>query len=223
MFSSSDLSKRGSDDAETSSDNCMSRCWQGGEETHHPSLTSNGIRQRFKPDETDTFLANELNQLSLNDRNLLFEEIHGIPQALNEDPKTLTEQFDAMEQEISTIREKKAYDRALFLSPKYVKDKSFRLLFLRAELLDGRKAARKMINYFQFKLELFGIEKLAKDIEIDDLDEDDKAALMNGHTHFLSHKDSAGRAIEFSSLDHFGYKSIENEVCEGFGYEIFDT
>ena len=132
---------------------------------------ASAISSKRVPVDTDSFLARELNQLSIEERSKALEEVHGIPQILNEDPEELEKQFEIMEKELTeNIKDKKAYDRALFLSPKYVKDRSFRLLFLRAELLDGKKAAIKMVNHFQYKLELFGVEKLVKDIELEDLD-----------------------------------------------------
>jgi hypothetical protein len=52
--------------------------------------------------------------------------------------------------------------------------------------------------HFQHKLDLFGIEKLAKRITLDDLDEDDKAALLSGSVHMLRQKDRSGRTVSFS-------------------------
>ena len=147
-------------------DSCM-----GGWFQPRQSSVAGAISTKRVPVDTDSFLARELNQLSIEERSKALEEVHGIPQILNEDPEELEKQFEIMEKELTeNIKDKKAYDRALFLSPKYVKDRSFRLLFLRAELLDGKKAAIKMVNHFQYKLELFGIEKLVKDIELEDLD-----------------------------------------------------
>jgi hypothetical protein len=180
---------------------CMTSWWKSG-------ITGRDTIQ----DETDAFLAKELNQLSLKERERALEEVHGIPQALPEDPAVEEEQLNVMEAELSKIKDKKAYDRALFLSPRYVNNRFFRLLFLRAECLDGKRAAMKMVNHFQYKLELFGIEKLVKDIELEDLSEDDKEALMTGHFQFLREKDRGGRAVQFSSTKEIRFKTVENEV-----------
>jgi hypothetical protein len=186
------------------------------------NTTTSTRRIQQHPDETDAFLAKEMNQLSLAEREQVLEEIHGIPQALQEDPELVEEQLKIMEAELSSIKDKKAYDRALFLSPRYVKNRKFRLLFLRSERMDGKKAATKMVNHFQFKLELFGIEKLVKDIEFEDLSEDDKDTLMDGHFRFLPEKDSGGRAVLFSSSLHIRFKTVENEVSIQY-YDVFEV
>jgi len=44
----------------------------------------------------------------------------------------------------------------MFLSPKYVQDPAFLRMFLRADLYDSAKAAKRLVNYFENKLLLFG-------------------------------------------------------------------
>ena len=69
------------------------------------------------------------------------------------------------------------------------------MMFLRAEEYDPSDAAERMIRFFEFKKELFGVEKLVKDIALDDMDEDDMHFLGNGYCQVSPYTDTAGRTI----------------------------
>ena len=70
-------------------------------------------------------------------------------------------------------------------------------MFLRAESFDPYNAASRMVRFFDEKYELFGADKLTKDITQDDLDPDDIAALERGVYQELPEKDCAGRKVFF--------------------------
>jgi hypothetical protein len=76
-----------------------------------------------------------------------------------------------------------------------------------------------MAIFFQRKLELFGENKLVKKITLEDMDEDDMAAVKSGSVHFLSQKDRAGRPVFFSAQKYDNYKRWENQVS-GIGYML---
>lgn len=157
-----------------------------------------GGRFKKKPClKADRLAAKEMNELSLQERESIYEEIHGIPRVIEESPSVIHPNLAALEKQLSMIAKKPAYDRALFLSPKYVQDPKLRLAFVRAERFSCSKAARRMVDYFEMKLSLFGPEKLVKTISMDDLDEADKTILLEGSTYFLPEKDRSGRAILF--------------------------
>jgi hypothetical protein len=83
-------------------------------------------------------------------------------------------------------------------SSEYVENKAFRLMFLRAENFDSQLAAKRMLRFFEEKLELFGRAKLCKDITLRDLSIEDTQCLINGHQQILPTRDSSGRvAIVF--------------------------
>jgi hypothetical protein len=147
--------------------------------------------------DTEAMLVDELNQLSAKEREQIQEELHGVSSgAVDEDPMFVDQCLIEMEEEIKPIRKRNAYDRALFLSPKYVKDRNFRLMFLRAVSFHPRNAANRLVKFFEFKLELFGIDKLGKmKITQADLDEDDICALRKGRVQILPQKDASGRAV----------------------------
>ena len=80
-------------------------------------------------------------------------------------------------------------------NPSYVQDKDFRLMFLRSEDYNAKLAATRVMNFFETKRELFGEEKLTKDITLDDLDDDDMYALKSGGFQILPIPDRSGRRI----------------------------
>ena len=77
----------------------------------------------------------------------------------------------------------------------YTKNRAFRLKFLRCDRFDVVSAAKRFIRYFDWKMELFGEEPLARDITIDDLTKEDRAMLKKGYFQRLPVRDRAGRPI----------------------------
>jgi hypothetical protein len=145
----------------------------------------------------DKVLAQEVHNLSLQERNRVYEEVHGVAGHLEEDPEVIAQRLSEFDWHLSTIRNKPAYDFALQQSPQYVNDRNFRLSFLRSTEFDAPKAAQKLVDHFDFKMGLFGLEKLAQNITLDDLDENDLIYLRSGAIQILPAADRAGRPIFF--------------------------
>ena len=150
-------------------------------------------------EEADRYLAREMAELSVEQRERYAEEVHGVTVEIPEETPELIERCLAqMEEEIVKVRTRSAYNRAHFLNPSMVGGRSFRLMFLRYSLFDPRIAARRIIDHFKYKAELFPEEKLAIPITQDDLDADDIEALYSGgHQAFHCGYDSVGRAVLF--------------------------
>jgi hypothetical protein len=81
-------------------------------------------------------------------------------------------------------------------------------------LFDAEKAARRFVRFFDYKLDLFGPERLVKDILLNDLDADDMDCLMTGSHLVLKEKDRGGRTIIFVSHANERYKSFVNLVSD---------
>ena len=134
----------------------------------HPfSLYRSSKKREVTPaDEiTDPLLASELASLSAQDREKLYDEIHGCSVQQHPLDNGLNQEFietklQEMEDEINKNRNKAAYNMAHFLAPSLVKDKKFRLMFLRSEHFDSKKASRKLIMYYEYKSILWGAEKV---------------------------------------------------------------
>jgi hypothetical protein len=118
----------------------------------------------------------------------------------------LTGKLSEITQAIDGIPIKTAYLFATSLSDKFVS--SLRLQFLRAEDYDPRSAAERMVRYFDTKCEIFGKDKLVKDIELSDLSVEDMAALKSGFLMLLDDKDRSGRVVMYSgATDNVSLKS----------------
>jgi hypothetical protein len=153
------------------------------------------VEDPFDLTEMDKVRAQEIYDLSLQERNSVYEDVHGVAEPFKEEPGVLAQRLSILGWHLSTIRNKPAYDFALRQSPEYVRNRSFCLMFLRAAEFDALKAAHKMVAHFELKLELFGREKLVQVITYDDLDEDDRDFLQSGAIQILPTKDRAGRPI----------------------------
>ena len=146
-------------------------------------------------EDIDALLNSELCQLSLDERNKVFQDIHGVSDEINETPDLVAESHRQLDLEIEKIKEKSAYDLACSIDRKYVMDKDLRIRFLRSTLFDAKAAATKMVQFFEMKRDLFGQGELARDITQNDLSNEDLTDLYNGQHQLLPVRDSAGRGV----------------------------
>jgi hypothetical protein len=143
-------------------------------------------------------LAQELNQLTLKEREELLYDIHGVLELPKEEPDFVASCLQQMDKEISTYshNDKKAYELAHAQNYEYVSSERLRLKFLRADNFNPRLAAQRLIKFFASKLQLFGPEYLTRDIRLDDLmSEDDNNCIESGLLQLLPLRDRAGRAV----------------------------
>lgn len=177
---------------------------------------SDGASKKFhhsiNPDRVDALLAHEMTQLSFEERELVYEEIHGVEAVIEETPEMLEKNYFEMEIELGKIEIKKAYDQAVFMDGEYVK--SLRLQFLRADNFVPKNAAKRIVKFMEVKLKYFGPETLARPIYITDLDKQDMAVLKQGSMHLLPSRDRAGRVIfgDFNLVANATFDRVENVV-----------
>lgn len=163
---------------------------RGGDGNDHDSSRA--------PSNPDVNLVEELNQLSIQERNKVYEDIHGVSKPIEETPGLLQARFVAMQTELDKLPTKTAYDLAWRQNRAFVEDPDFRLAFLRCEEFDAKKAAVRFSNYFELILELWpGGEVLGREITLADLGPEELSDLQHGHVQYLSQRDSAGRAVQF--------------------------
>ena len=128
----------------------------------------------------DALIAREMNELSVQERAKVLEDIHGVSgegeeislEALHKALDDMTAALEKLPR--NTI---KAWNKAIFLRPSLVDDDEFKLMFLHLSNFDAKAAALRMANFFTVKEGLFGSDKLAKNITLDDLDEHAKKIL----------------------------------------------
>jgi hypothetical protein len=185
------------------------------------NIFSEGIEkdELTAPDDPDALQINEWNQLSTLEREKVQEEIHGVAGVTQEGKEFVDLCLTELEAEIRLIRKRVAYDRALFLNPTYI-GRDFQLMFLRSEYFDARKAARRLVDHFQLKLVLFGIEKLVTDITLDDLPEDALDCMNCGNIQILPAKDRSGRTIVCVAQKYQKYESCSLPEVRAIYYPL---
>jgi hypothetical protein len=142
-------------------------------------------------------LAKELNGLSFEERERIYDEVHGVSDIVDETPDFVASKLQEMRDEIAKIKKKnkKALERAYFLRPSLQNDDKAHLLFLRATRFDAAKAAGLMARHFEHKSSLFGDHLLAARITVDDLGEQETKLLHSGAALLLNSIDRGGRGV----------------------------
>ena len=174
------------------------------------------------PADLDTILANQMNTLSMEERDECLTQVVGIgrsPVARYEednDPQFVQQKLCEMDYWLKRIphtKHKEAYERAKYISPEYVNDPKFRLCFLRGELYNPRKAAGVVLSHFHIKCELFGPDKLGRNILLSDLSESDMEELKSGTEQILPVRDRADRMIiMLGANNNTDYKNIQGRL-----------
>lgn len=162
----------------------------------------------FAGNEPSTCLKREFTNLPMPLRERVSQDMYGF----GESQDVSSEKFALLEHEIRKIPDKVAYDLAYRRAPYYVRNQNFLLKFIRACNGDSKKAAKRITRHFTTKLNLFGEDKLVKDIEVSDLDEDDMEALASGGFQVLPQRDLAGRSVLFGRYTAMRYKTPKNMV-----------
>ena len=144
----------------------------------------------------DALLANELYHLSVEERDMINEEIHGIwHQCQNETPELLQNSLKQLAVELVCLPSKQAYDASQAFPECYINTDDFRLIFLRCEFFDAHKAAVRMTKYLDLIHWAFGEKVLQRDVCIADLDEQTLKLLRAGPFQVLPGMDRTGRRV----------------------------
>jgi len=168
----------------------------------------------------DSLLVKEFTNMTVQERSKTYDELHGVRDCVEETPDILQNSLWQLDEELSRISEKVAYNIAKEQNLAYVNDTKFRLMFLRATGFDPRKAAIRLVAFFEGKLRFFGGEMLTKQIQFSDLDEDDKVCLRAGHMQVLPCRDRSGRPIltDVGVLHDRSYKIPSNRLKAAIFY-----
>ena len=184
------------------------------------------VPQNVTPKDIDSLLAREMNQMSFQEREAIYEEIHSIDNLVKETPELIAKSRAELVEELDKISNKKAYDQAKSTNSEYIDSQEFQLMFLRAEYFNARKAAKRLVAFLEMKLFLFGPEVLTRDIYQTDMDEDDMAVVRTGVFQATNVRDRGGRVIVGNYhrlLKGRFYKRTENMVCKDSVVEEWPT
>jgi len=167
--------------------------------------------------EVGALLANQLNKLSFHERERINDEIHGVgvdkryieeSGVIKETPQLLTKSFRELNEELNTLRSTKggeggsasAFNRSQELfgsTPEkgtYLNESSVRLMFLRSECFDCKKAAERLCKWADLMSQLHGDVGLERRIKLSDFDDEYMEVLKWGRCQFLG-RDRAGRLV----------------------------
>jgi len=149
-------------------------------------------------------ISEALLNLSVKDRNAIEEEIHGVScMSPEETPELLDDALEKFDLELTRIDRKPGYDRAQELQEEipngqprsYISARGFKLRFLRCELFDARKAAKRYAKYLDVIFELHGDIALKRPIRMTDLNREELSFLRKGYHQVLPVRDRSGRRI----------------------------
>jgi hypothetical protein len=193
---------------------CNGSSDSGGSEDEFRNRLSPTINNTQDEDRSDASIANALNQMSLKERDKVYCDLHGVAEDMVEDSEFVERKLEELQHEVDRISpsNSKAFRLAEFQSPIFVNNRKIRLRFLRAEAFDSRKAATRMMRFFDFKLVLFGEDSLCRDLTYFDLSNEDQTALKTGFTQRLPERDRAGRVVIVHFLCHLKSVSARSLV-----------
>ena len=159
--------------------------------------TSGGIfqHQREPKDEVQDVLVEGMNRLTFYELQREQDDLHGVAEDTAERSPEVNRLLVDLDEHLKKSKAGTAYEIAEKHNLAYVSSRRFRMLFLRATRYDPQVSANQLIAYFDVKRELFGKEKLAREITLSDLDEDDVDCLLNGSSLVSNFKDRAGRCV----------------------------
>ncbi len=160
--------------------------------------------ETLNPTKVDDLLKKEMMSMSATDRNTISEEIHGVRCLAPKESKEMLENaLRELDSELSRIpnTEKQAFVQATSFSRNqtYVDSDEFRLRFLRCELFDIEKAARRLVNYLDLITYYLpfdtGLAILKRPITLADFKEAERVLLRKGILQLLPFRDRSGRRI----------------------------
>eukprot|EP00521_Asterionellopsis_glacialis_P014236 CAMPEP_0195299306 /NCGR_PEP_ID=MMETSP0707-20130614/25300_1 /TAXON_ID=33640 /ORGANISM="Asterionellopsis glacialis, Strain CCMP134" /LENGTH=357 /DNA_ID=CAMNT_0040361675 /DNA_START=146 /DNA_END=1219 /DNA_ORIENTATION=+ len=169
------------------------------------------------------YLQGEFDRLSPEEQDQVHRDLYGIDEKSPEmdDPVVVQELIQDLEAAILNIPEKKkgAYLEALQRCPEFFTRQNL-LQFLRADRYEPKKAARRITQHWEVRLELWGSHRAFKPkITMEDLGEGDLLALRCGGIRKLQGRDRAGRAIFWNRGMDYEFHEM-NDLVRALWYQI---
>jgi len=150
------------------------------------------------PEDADAQMARLMAQLSMHEREEVYNDLHGVADEIVETPEMIDEAIGRMKLELSKMSTEAgaaAYQQALTQDSSFVYEYKSLQCFLRAERFDAARAAIRLTNFYSFKSAGFGVEKLTKDIYQEDLTQSERDGMYDSMTLLLPFRDRGGRSV----------------------------
>ena len=203
------------------------------------SSTDEGAAADHHIPDYEKLLAHSMSRLSVADREQVMNDLHAVPEPLEETPEMMNELLDQLEEALQERKREhaspvlsnldpkatktvgtEAYFLAELMDRQYVFDRERRCQFLRADRYQPQEAADRLIRYFATKSKLFGTDKLTTDIRLDDLEEEALQVLQSGAYQESPVQDSAGRTIVLYIMSLRSYTNPDSVVSFGMFYYV---
>lgn len=193
---------------------------------------SNSISKAI--DMLSRLLSQKRMELSIEDRNAVEEEIHGVRcRALQETPELISDSLQEFRRELDSFSSstRNIYDRIVARVSTHrlpisenqnkhyaIEDDGFRLRFLRCELFDAKKAVERFLEYLNLVEELWGFEIVSRRLVVkEDFNKDEIKFLRDGYIQLLPFRDRSGRRIVVMSddplIEDYTHVRRETRVC----------
>eukprot|EP00980_Cylindrotheca_fusiformis_P019693 scaffold6870_cov121-Cylindrotheca_fusiformis.AAC.20 len=138
--------------------------------------------------------AVDMSKLSLEERSKALDDVHCVGETIVETPEMLRKALSEFGEEARRLSNP-VYEIALQQNRQYVEGEAFRLKFLRCNLFEIKSSVSQMMKLLQYKAKYFGIDKLARDIVLADLTNEDRDLFQSGFLHVQQSKDRCGRNV----------------------------
>eukprot|EP00521_Asterionellopsis_glacialis_P009046 CAMPEP_0195281394 /NCGR_PEP_ID=MMETSP0707-20130614/723_1 /TAXON_ID=33640 /ORGANISM="Asterionellopsis glacialis, Strain CCMP134" /LENGTH=316 /DNA_ID=CAMNT_0040340275 /DNA_START=155 /DNA_END=1105 /DNA_ORIENTATION=- len=140
--------------------------------------------------------------MSDEEREEAVRDLYAAEEEIAENPKFIEYKLNELEDEIDKIDHKESYELAQFVNEEYMSDSHFRLMFLRADRFDAKRAAKRLVKYFDRKVELFGTEVAFHKLSFLDFSAEDRGDVEAGGIYLLPYPDEGGRKIIVTCRTH---------------------
>ena len=162
--------------------------------------------------EVDDILVKGMKHLSFDELQREQEDLHGVSEGISQNPEEIEQKLAELDQHLHHLKPGTAYETAEAMNKDFVSNQAFRRTFLAANRYNPKAAADQMIRYFKMKSGLFPMDKLAKEITLDDLTNEDKENLLGGSYQISKIKDRSNRTLLLQFPGLRAYKSLNNEL-----------
>eukprot|EP00536_Pseudo-nitzschia_multiseries_P009620 jgi/Psemu1/201165/e_gw1.273.3.1 len=164
-------------------------------------------------------ISKELLQLSVETRNSIYEEIHGVHcRAVKETPELVewtSREFDRELMNLARERRRRRVEgktnsnsnsnQSNIHNRCYLNDPKIRLGFLRCEFFDVKRALRRFVLFLEYASKIFGDFVSDRPIQVSDFAaQDERTALRNSRQQILPFRDRSGRQV-FVSVGDCGF------------------
>lgn len=176
-----------------------------------------GFSSEFKQEDVDAILVQGMQDLSFDELQREQEDLHGVGDLIDrENQREMDSLLKAFDDYIQCRKKNTVYESAEMLDHEYVRNPDLRMQFLHGHRWVPNHAAEQFLKFLEIKKQLFGMDKVVKDITLDDLDEDDKENLLGGSLQILPTTDRSGRKIVLELPGLRRFKSLKNELRARF-------